>query len=341
MEQFVPSHHHIPTMKKHHYRPSPEISICPKASTTAFLLFPFLLIALIFLVIHPNEFWLQSIVSSGCETPRRPAAQFVDAVAPKPALRIFIGILTRPDTYERRHLLRNAYALQPNLTVDARIDVRFVLCNLTKEEQRVLVALEILRYDDIVILNCGENLNDGKTFTYFSSLPALFKGEGEEGEKPYDYVLKADDDSYVRLDALATTLMKMPREDLYMGFYIPCKNISDPDGWMTGMAYAISWDLVEWIVESDIPRNNKVHHPLGEDVVLAYWFRDGNRGKNRVDMNPRMYDIYVKNGRCYSRPFIPDTIVVHRLKDNARWARTLSYFNVTRDLKLSKFYHGY
>ncbi|KAJ8479884.1 hypothetical protein OPV22_023611 [Ensete ventricosum] len=325
-------------MKKHHL-PAPEISfVLPKASTAAFVLLPMSLIAVIFLVVQRDEMWLQSLVPGGCEPRRSDLADPAAAGPPEPELRIFVGILTKPETYERRHLLRNAYALQPSVSINARVDVRFVLCNLTKEEQRVLVALEILRYDDIVILDCGENLNDGKTFTYFSSMPKLFNGTGG-GRPPYDYVLKADDDSYIRVDALAQTLKEMPREDLYMGFYIPCKNISDPDGWMTGMAYALSWDLVEWILESEIPRNNKVHHPLGEDVVLAYWLRDGNRGKNRVDMNPRMYDIYYHNGPCYSRPFIPDTIVVHRLKDYPRWAATLAYFNVTQGLKPSKLYH--
>ncbi|CAL9122713.1 unnamed protein product [Musa acuminata var. zebrina] len=312
-----PPHRVAPTMKKHHL-PAPEISfILPKASTAAFVLLPISLIAVIFLVVQPDESWLQSLVPGGCEPRRSDLADPAAAAPPEPELRIFVGILTKPETYERRHLLRNAYALQPSVSINARVDVRFVLCNLTKEEQRVLVALEILRYDDIVILDCAENLNDGKTFTYFSSMPKLFNGTGG-GKPPYDYVLKADDDSYIRVDALAQTLKEMPRDDLYMGFYIPCKNISDPDGWMTGMAYALSWDL---------------------DVVLAYWLRDGNRGKNRVDVNPRMYDIYYDNGPCYSRPFIPDTIVVHRLKDNPRWAATLAYFNVTQGLKPSKLYH--
>lgn len=53
----------------------------------------------------------------------------------------------------------------------AQVDVKFVFYNLTKEDQKVLVVLEIIRYDGIIILNCKENMNKGKTFTYFSSLP--------------------------------------------------------------------------------------------------------------------------------------------------------------------------
>lgn len=314
-----------------------------KASIIAFHLLLIAFLALLFLFVHPNEFRLQSLVTGDCEPQHRSAHLLIDAVNPRPALRVLIGILTTPETYERRHLLRTVYALQQlNLTVDARIDVFFVFCNLTKEEQRVLISLEILRYDDVVILNCSENLNGGKTYGYFSSVPAIFGGEDEE-DKPYDYVMKADDDTYLRLGALAATMAAAPREDLYLRLYVPCGNLSDPDGSMTGMAYALSWDVVEWIVESEIPRRNKVHHPLGEDVVLAHWLRDGKRGRNRIDMASRTY-IFEKHPPCYSQTLVPDgpdpdTVAVHGLKEHASWAKTLAYFNVTQGLEPSAFYH--
>ncbi|KAF9613883.1 hypothetical protein IFM89_012431 [Coptis chinensis] len=89
-----------------------------------------------------------------------------------PDLRVLFGILTLPDQYQRRHILRQVYGTQS--TLGAQVDVKFVFCNLTKENQRVLVALEIMRYNDIIILNCEENMNKGKTYTYFSSLPEIF-----------------------------------------------------------------------------------------------------------------------------------------------------------------------
>ena len=78
-------------------------------------------------------------------------------------IRILVGILTLPDQYPRRHFLRMIYGTQaiPN---GIKIDVKFVFCKLTKEDQKVLVALEIMRYDDIIILNCNENMNKGIWF---------------------------------------------------------------------------------------------------------------------------------------------------------------------------------
>ncbi|KAJ3693936.1 hypothetical protein LUZ60_009416 [Juncus effusus] len=66
---------------------------------------------------------------------------------------------------------------------DVIIHIRFVFCRLTNEEQRTLIALEILRFNDIIILNCTENMNYGKTYAFFSSLPNILP-------QKYDYVMK-------------------------------------------------------------------------------------------------------------------------------------------------------
>ncbi|KAJ0112598.1 hypothetical protein Patl1_00107 [Pistacia atlantica] len=100
---------------------------------------------------------------------------------------LLIGILTRPDNYDRRHFLRLVYGIQSSPI--AEIDMKFVFCKLTKDEQRLLISLEILRYNDIIILNCTENMNSGKTYKYFSSLPYVLS-------RRYDYVMKADDDEW-------------------------------------------------------------------------------------------------------------------------------------------------
>ncbi|CAL9041584.1 unnamed protein product, partial [Musa banksii] len=172
------------------------------------------LLAFVYLVIYPKEFELQSFVTA-CRPSSAAAVSFTEPVTVEPDFRLLLGVLTSADLYERRHLLRLVYSLQTNLT--AHVDVRFVLCNLTKEEQRVLVAMEIMRYDDIIILNCTENMNEGKTYAYFASPPKLFDGD----RPPYDFVVKADDDIYFRLPKLIESLKKMPREDLYYGFVIP------------------------------------------------------------------------------------------------------------------------
>lgn len=245
--------------------------------------------------------------------------------APQPEFSLLIGILTRADNYDRRHFLRLIYGIQSSPI--AKIDVKFIFCNLTKPDQRVLVALEIMRFNDIIILNCLENMNNGKTYTYLSSLPKILPNQ-------YDYVMKADDDVFIRLRPLAFSLKPLPRSDLYYGFVIPCPSMNPFVHYMSGMGFVLSWDLVEWIGSSSIPINNTFGP---EDKLVGQWLHSGKKAKNRFSNKPAMYDYPGTNGRC-SHELIPDTIAVHRLKRWDQWFHVLEFFNVTRDIKPSQLY---
>ncbi|XP_071736038.1 beta-1,3-galactosyltransferase pvg3-like [Rutidosis leptorrhynchoides] len=240
---------------------------------------------------------------------------------------LLIGILTRADNYDRRHFLRLIYGIQSSPL--AQIDIKFVFCNLTKPEQRVLISLEILRFNDIIILNCPENMNSGKTYTYFSSLPSILS-------QPYDYVMKADDDVFLQLSPLASSLHPLPRSDMYYGFVVPCQSMNPFKEYMSGMGYILSWDLVEWIAKSVIPKNDTFGP---EDKLVGRWLNSSHKARNRFSNKPAMYDYPRTNGRC-SHELIPDTIAVHRLKRWDQWLAVVRYFNLTNKLVPSKLYHG-
>lgn len=160
--------HDLPVKKQHH--------LFPKLSrpTTVLIVLPLLLLGFIYLFVYPKEFYLQSLVTS-CTGSTYTVANFTDTVTRKPDFRLLIGVLTRADLYERRHLLRMVYSLQMgNLT--AHVDVRYVFCRLYKDDQRILVPLEILKHDDIIVMDCEENLNNGKTFSFFSSIAQMYNG---------------------------------------------------------------------------------------------------------------------------------------------------------------------
>lgn len=248
-------------------------------------------------------------------------------------VRILIGILTLPDHYHKRHFLRLIYGIQS--PVGARVDVKFVFCNLTKEDQKVLVALEIMRFDDIIILDCRENMNKGKTYTYFSSLPGMLLDATDAPYPPYHFVMKGDDDIYFRLQNLVDSVTPLARRDLYYGYVIPCPSMDPFVHYMSGMGYLVSWDIVEWIKDSDVP---KKHLEGPEDKVFGEWLRDGRRGKNRYNAKWSMYNFPEPPTRC-THELWPDTVAVHLLKTQEKWIQTLNYFNVTRDLKPSKLYH--
>lgn len=248
-----------------------------------------------------------------------------------PDLRLLIGVLTLPDHYEKRNLLRLVYGVQLPVPA-AKVDLKFVFCNLTKEEQKVMIAMEIMKYNDIVILNCSENMDSGKTYIYFSSLPDILSENPTS--KPYDYVMKADDDVYFRVGPLVEALRPLPREDMYYGLTAPCRVVNPYNRYMSGMGYVLSWDIVQWIRYSEIPRN---HTEGPEDRLVGEWMNLGGRAKNRHNANPAFYDYNAGSIGC-PRPFSPNTIGVHRLKGKDRWIKTLQYFNVTHGLKPSKLY---
>ncbi|KAG6511746.1 beta-1,3-galactosyltransferase pvg3-like [Zingiber officinale] len=310
-----------------------KLSPGSSCSILSFSLLPVSLISFLFFVIYPNEFRLQSLLTSSSHcTNSSSVAALVESVTPKSDFRLLMGILSLPDNYERRHLLRDVYALQFRDFPGATIDVRFVFCNLTKDEERILVGVEILLHRDIIILNCQENMDRGKTYTYFSTVAKLFS------HAPYDYVMKVDDDAYFRLGKLAELLREMPRAEVYYGLNNWCSTRHKVPEYMLGMGYGLSWDLVEWVATSDIPRK----HAVGpEDFQTGVWIKEGKNGtRTFYNMEPRMHDFNEEeSSTCYRHDMIPDSMTVHKLKSRQRWAATLSYFNVTAGVYPSKLYH--
>lgn len=302
-------------------------------------------LALTVFVVHPNEFRIQSFFS-GSSCGGRPGTDAAAAAVASPHgdtttekeddVRVLIGIQTLPSKRARRHLLRDVYSLQAreHPPVAGSVDVRFVFCNVTSPDDAVLVAVEALRYGDIIVLDCAENMDNGKTYTFFSTVARAFNGSGRRPR--YDYVMKADDDIFLRLPQLVGSLGGMPREDMYYGATIPCDSMDPFREYMAGMAYALSWDLVQWIATSDVARN----HSVGtEDMLTGLWLRIGGKGKNRFNAKPAIHDYLnpVPVDQC-EHEFMPTTIGVHRLKSNPRWAEALKYFNFTAGLQPSKFY---
>ncbi|XP_062199898.1 beta-1,3-galactosyltransferase pvg3-like [Phragmites australis] len=300
-------------------------------SSTSYLLVPLAVLLIVFVLpaLRPSR-----VGSDGlgvlCSNRTGADGRHTANVAPPAAieeeaeLSLLVGVLTMPNRRERRDIVRLAYALQPPAT-RARVDVRFVFCNVTDRVDAALLALEIKRHGDIVVLDCAENMNEGKTYAYLSSVPRLFAAS------PYDYVMKTDDDTYLRVAALVDELRGKPRDDVYLGYGYAMGG--QPMLFMHGMGYVVSWDVASWVATAEeIVAHNDTLGP--EDMMVGKWINLAGRGKNRYDLKPRMYDLNWDMDN-----FRPDTVAVHILKDNLRWAATFRYFNVTAGIKPSNLYH--
>ena len=225
---------------------------------------------------------------------------------------ILLGVMITIPKAERRNLLRVAYGIQTSEHAD--VTLLFVVGKPKNEDERTMIGLEALQYGDILFLDCEENMNAGKSFMFFSTVAAV----GIQ----YDYVMKLDDDSYVRVHNLGKSLFELPRTDLYYGYVLPCDNQNAYSHYMAGMGYVISWDLVQWVHESPIPRNLTVGT---EDRLMGDWLNAGNKAKNRVSKKPFFYDHVEFGGKC-AHDLIPETILVHQVKTPKRWNQVLNYF---------------
>ncbi|TVU47033.1 hypothetical protein EJB05_06609, partial [Eragrostis curvula] len=293
------------------------------------VLFPLSLFCLAFLL--PFSSYLTNPLAvaagasaSGCAGAAVGTAPAAEDDGGRPELSILVGVHTTAGKHSRRSLVRMAYALQQTPALRARVDVRFVLCaRPMPPEHRTFAALEARAHGDVLLLDCDEGADMGKTYTYFASMPAM--------TRPYDYVMKVDDDTFLLLDALVETLRAAPREDVYCGVGLPMYERAFPP-FMLGMGYLLSWDLVEWIATSDMVKREAIGP---EDVTTGNWLNKENKAKNRLNIFPRMYDY--KSDK--PKDFLENTIGVHQLKEDIRWAHTLEHFNLTRLDPSSKLYN--
>ncbi|KDR84965.1 hypothetical protein GALMADRAFT_233482 [Galerina marginata CBS 339.88] len=199
----------------------------------------------------PNTPHLYPNYTDGHSLPPFPHAH-LDSLAPAG---VFVGVFSIDSAFERRMLMRSTWASHPRSRDGAgagdegvgtsRTIVRFVLGQPRKDWER-RVKLEMEMYNDIVILPTPENMNGGKSHTFFSWaainawVPPVYRPSAipppsfsysnftstppslaphdsflawqdiSSGKsKPWvrpDYVIKVDDDSFIMLAELEARL---------------------------------------------------------------------------------------------------------------------------------------
>ncbi|TPX42171.1 hypothetical protein SeMB42_g05253 [Synchytrium endobioticum] len=227
------------------------------------------------------------------------------SISPAPAnggtKTVLVGIFTTPEKYDRRALIRSTYL---NLNPSDRVHVYFILGKPDKTEWATLLSLEDALYHDIMVLDVPENMNDGKTYAYFSALARKYSSTD------YMYAAKVDDDVWLHLPNLET-LLRVQGADKRVGAYIG-RHVHGT-GFMAGMGYMLSWDLVDWIGKDPYPRQNAIGQ---EDAVLAGWLHEKNKIQHfwSIEGADQFYD-EPESGQGWAHNYSTQhTIMVHRLK---------------------------
>lgn len=164
-----------------------------------------------------------------CQEQRPFPHALADSLAP---VNVFVAIFTVDMNYERRHLIRSTYMrhTRPVDPVTGRpaqnVQVKFVL-GRPRETHARRIAAEMEMYNDIVVLDVKENMNRGKTHAFFKwaaengTVPVFYRKPGQKevgvGFQKADYVVKADDDTFLVLSELERHLRVTPREKTYWG----------------------------------------------------------------------------------------------------------------------------
>ncbi|GAA5805494.1 hypothetical protein EDC94DRAFT_603562 [Helicostylum pulchrum] len=218
----------------------------------------------------------------------------ISSIHPINQTKVLIGIFSTTEKFMRRKMIRETY-LQHK---PSNLDYKFIIAAPAPNE---ILLNEMGLYNDIMVLDMPqENMNKGKTFEFFRSV-----AERQE-YRDLDFVLKADDDAYLRLDRIKYDLAHTVRNMTYWGYLVG-------NTFMAGQCYGLSMDLVRWVANSSISKKYKFGH---EDSQLQKWFQWSNinhQVKYEV-RNCRIHD-HVNSRSVYAREIDTNSsMVVHGLK---------------------------
>lgn len=219
---------------------------------------------------------------------------------------LLVGVFTMAGKLEQRLILRTLYAKMGS----PQVKYSFVVGQPSHPHYLALLQLEMEAYGDIILLDCEENMNDGKTLVFFQYVAVKYPD--------FAYTMKTDDDSFLHVPNLLRALEKLPRSDLLYGFSIPESDCC----FMGGEGYVLSQDLVRWIGQTPL---EPVLPWLGEDALTAHWLKTRGKAGNYVSEKNLFYD-HLAAGGDWAHDYTPDTILIHQVKTNSLWLHVIENF---------------
>ncbi|KAJ3123919.1 hypothetical protein HK098_001564 [Nowakowskiella sp. JEL0407] len=234
---------------------------------------------------------------------------------------LLVGIFTTHQRFNRRALIRSTYLSRK----PSDVDVYFVICetpNPKNDNENEKISLSVLKrlveyeqstFGDILILDGLENMNEGKTFSYFNQVARTFgknfKDEFVIRKPAYHFVMKADDDVVLNLNLLAGQLRKMKD----MQGAILGREVIGFGGrkFMAGMGYLLSFDLVLHISNSSTSSEYRIGQ---EDGLLSSWLLYDAAIQKWVTASANAFHDSPKSGGGWSTQVSSRSILVHQCK---------------------------
>ncbi|XP_015918965.1 beta-1,3-galactosyltransferase 6-like [Parasteatoda tepidariorum] len=234
---------------------------------------------LVILIIFVFGFYISTSVlriSEGCQ--QQPKKQELRSKINSPSFskqsEFFIVIIfSAPENYEKRRVIRRTWLLtKKNLSIRHFFVIGSASLNF---KQINALNAEHFQFVDLILL---DTVSD--SFSKLSN-KLLQTFQWLDSHMNFTFLLKVDDDSFVRLDALYAKIEQQPKEKLYWGFFDGQARVKSKGKWAEsvwflcdrylpyakGGGYILTQDLVSKIVlMSDL-----LFLYRNEDVALGTW----------------------------------------------------------------------
>jgi hypothetical protein len=245
---------------------------------------------------------------------------------------LVVGVLSAPGNADERQACRATwFRLAP-----AGDDVLFMFAIGASGDDAVdaRVRAEQQQHGDVLLLPLRESYR-----RLVFKTAALYDYVAQRRDVSFDFLLKTDDDSFVRLDRLLPLLRGVREPAVYWGSHntnvkrqsSPAHKWADPlwredvyPPYALGSAYALSSDLVQKLASLSI--DNRPMFPV-EDVATGIWLRNvvGEAQLRRVHADSKQFPLIVTGsavGVCERdmivRRHCDDVALMRRLYSNVR-----------------------
>eukprot|EP01117_Protostelium_nocturnum_P000954 TRINITY_DN11285_c0_g1_i1.p1 TRINITY_DN11285_c0_g1~~TRINITY_DN11285_c0_g1_i1.p1 ORF type:complete len:445 (+),score=149.44 TRINITY_DN11285_c0_g1_i1:181-1515(+) len=216
---------------------------------------------------------------------------------------VLFFVPTPADRENKRNLIRATYRY--DMPPDS--DLFFVTGKPKNDAEAKNLKMENLAFGDVLSLDHEEGMDNGRTYQTFLLIEKLF-GRNSSSSLRYDFVVKADDDTFLIFPQLTDWMNSIKRKRAYFGLVH-----HDPTYHIQGRAYGLSWDLVEWISQSEFARENNEGN---EDLVTGSWMLKFFNGSHSEWIHSEQFGDY--------RPIVSggidfDGVILHNAKSQWEW----------------------
>lgn len=187
--------------------------------------------------------------------------------------KLVIFILSAPDNFNERNVIRETWTSGVD---ESLVLYRFVVGTAALEHYKSSrLEQENKLCKDMLLMNNVKDSYEKLSFKVLQAFAWLDRNVN------YQYVLKVDDDSFVRVPAVLVELDHKPKERLYWGFFDGRANVKTSGKWKEskwilcdkylpyarGGGYVLSFDLVHFISRN----GDLLQLYLSEDVSVGTW----------------------------------------------------------------------